>query len=209
MLELKGASEYFEDFVARIDVPQLSTLDVTFSDQIIFNTPQLAEFIYRTPKLKVFKDAFFVLKYNAARVTLSSQTSLFTVEISREKLDRQLSLLAHIITSFLPSLSTLEDFYIHEGQYPRLCRQNNIDIMAWLELLHPFAGVKNLYLFNQFMSHIAPVLQELVGGRLTEVLPALQNIFLEGLLSSRSVHEGVRQFVAARQVTSQPINVAC
>ena len=195
--------------MARIDVPQLSTLDVTFSDQIIFNTPQLAEFIYRIPKLKVFKDAFFVLKYNAARVTLSSQTSLFTVEISREKLDRQLSLLAHIITSSLPSLSTLEDFYIHEGQYPRLYRQNNIDIMAWLELLHPFAGVKNLYLFNQFMSHIAPVLQELVGGRLTEVLPALQNIFSEGLLSSRSVHEGVRQFIAARQVPSQPINVAC
>ena len=54
MLEFKGASECFEDFVARIDVPQLSTLDVTFSDQIIFNTPQLAEFIYRTPKLKVF-----------------------------------------------------------------------------------------------------------------------------------------------------------
>ena len=135
-----------------------------------------------------------------------------TVKISFEGSDRQLSSLAQIITSSLLSLSTLEDFYIYNiyvGQYPHMYRQNNIDIMAWLELLHPFTGVKNLYLSNQSIPHIAPVLQELVDGRSTEVFPALQNIFLEALLSSGSVHEGIEQFVAARQVTSQPINIAC
>ena len=49
---------------------------------------------------------------------------------------------------------------------------------------------------------------ELVGGGATEVLPILQNIFLEELQSSGPVQEGIQQFVAARQVTSHPITVS-
>jgi hypothetical protein len=40
--------------------------------------------------------------------------------------------------------------------------------------------VKNLYISEHIGQCIVPALQELVGGRATEVLPALQNIFLEG-----------------------------
>jgi hypothetical protein len=52
--------------------------------------------------------------------------------------------------------------------------------MLWLELLHPFVALKNLYVSKKFVPHIAPTLQDLVGGRSTEVLPTLENIFLEG-----------------------------
>jgi hypothetical protein len=52
-----------------------------------------------------------------------------------------------------------------------------------------------------------PALLELVGRRTTEVLPALQNIFLEKLRPSGPVQEGIRQFVAARQVTGHPTAV--
>jgi hypothetical protein len=41
--------------------------------------------------------------------------------------------------------------------------------------------VKNLYLSKEFAPGIAAALQELVGARITEVLPSLQNIFVEGL----------------------------
>jgi hypothetical protein len=68
--------------------------------------------------------------------------------------------------------------------------------------------VKNFYLSKEAVPYIAPVLQELVGGRTTEVFPTLQNIFLEGLKPRGPVQEGIRQFVAARQVTSHPIAVA-
>ena len=47
----------------------------------------------------------------------------------------------------------------------------------------------------------------LVEGRTTEVLLALQNIFLEGLESPGSVQEGIAKFVAARQVAGRPIAV--
>ena len=47
----------------------------------------------------------------------------------------------------------------------------------------PFTGVENLYLCGEFAPGIAATLQELVGGRIIEVLPSLQNIFVEGLES--------------------------
>jgi hypothetical protein len=73
----------------------------------------------------------------------------------------------------------------------------------WLELLRPFAAE----VFQPFM---ADALQELVGGRTTEVLPSLQNIFLAGFDRSgpSSFQEAIGQFVAARQLSGHPIVVA-
>ena len=68
--------------------------------------------------------------------------------------------------------------------------------------------MKNLYICKTFAPHIVPALQELVGVRTTEVLPTLQNIFLEELQASGHVLEGIQQFVAARQVTGHPIAVS-
>lgn len=66
--------------------------------------------------------------------------------------------------------------------------------------------MKNFYISKQVAQRVAPAL---VDSRTTEVLPSLENIFLEGLESSEPVQEGIRQFVAARQVTGHPIAVTC
>ena len=90
-------------------------------------------------------------------------------------------------------------------------RQNwkdDIEIAQWLELFHPFTAVKNLYLSEEFASRIASSLQELVDGRIAEVLPALRNLFLEGLQPSGRVHKGIGEFVAARQLSGHPIAVS-
>jgi len=55
---------------------------------------------------------------------------------------------------------------------------------------------------------IAPALQELVGDRTTEVLPLLENIFLEGLQTSAPLQEGIKKFVAARQLTNRSVTVS-
>jgi hypothetical protein len=68
--------------------------------------------------------------------------------------------------------------------------------------------VKNLYLSEEFAIRIVQALQELVGGSATEVLPSLQNIFLEGIEPSGLIQEGIRKFVATRQITSHPIVVS-
>jgi hypothetical protein len=102
----------------------------------------------------------------------------------------------------------LEDLYIYEDQSSRSHWQDNIENALWLELLHPFRAVKNLYLSEEFARRIGPALQELVGIMATEVLPTLQNIFLEGLGPSGPVQEGIQQFVSTRQATDDPIAVS-
>lgn len=67
--------------------------------------------------------------------------------------------------------------------------------------------MKSLFLPEGFAPGIAPALQEFVGDRSAEVLPALKNIFLEELGSSGLVQEGIGQFVAARQVAGHPIAI--
>jgi hypothetical protein len=67
--------------------------------------------------------------------------------------------------------------------------------------------VKSLHLSKKFASGIAAALQELVGGRIMEVLPSLENIFLDVYKPSESLRENIGQFVAARQLSGHPIAI--
>jgi hypothetical protein len=126
-----------------------------------------------------------------------------------EGLDWQLSSLEQFCTSCLPFLSTLKELYILETKRSQTYWKDNIENREWLELLHSFTAVKNLYLSKELAPLIGPALQELVEGRTTELLPTLENIFLEGLESSGHVPKGIGQFVAARQVfSSHPVTIS-
>ena len=210
-LRFKGASEYLEEILVRIDVPRLDKLHITFFNQIIFDTPQLFQFISRTPTLRAPKEGHIAFTSKAIFVRFPSQTSeygVFSVQIQCRASDWQLSSLEQVCTSHLPHLSALEDLYILEVTYWPINWREDVENTLWLELLHPFSTVKNLYLCEEFMPRIAPALQELVGGRTTEVLPTLENIFLEGFQPSGPLHEGIERFVAARRLTSHPVAVS-
>ncbi len=78
----------------------------------------------------------------------------------------------------------------------------------WLELLQPFVGVKDLYLSWKIVPQIAPALKELVGDRVTKVLPALKNLFLEGLNPSGPVEEALKKFTDARELIELRVDVS-
>ena len=205
----KGAGEYFEDLVAHIDAPQLNSFKITFFNDIVFDTPQFTQFISRTLTLEAFDKASVALWNHYATIELSSKTSddgVLEVGISCRELDWQVSFLEQVCTSSLPPLSALEDLYIINHRSLRNLG-DDIESSSWLELLHPFTAVKNLYLSEANAPHIMPALQELVAGRVTEVLPTLQNVFIDELEPSGPVQEGLEKFVAAREFTSHPIAV--
>jgi F-box-like len=211
----KGVSEYLEVVVARINAPRLSKLDVTFFNDIVFDTPQFTQFIRRTPMLKGPQKARVTFEDDAAVFNLSSQTSgkygVIEVTIPCRELDWQISSMEQICTSCLPPLLTLEHLYIYENPHWREHWQDNIENALWLELLHPFTSVKNLYISSDIARRIVPALQELVRGRLgraTEVLPALQYIFLEERQVSGPVEEGIQLVIAVRQAIGHPIAVS-
>ncbi|KAN0126443.1 hypothetical protein V8E52_000083 [Russula decolorans] len=210
-IRFKGASEYLEEIWARIDAPRLNELHMTFFNQIIFDTPQLFQFINRRPTLMAPERGHIAFNNKAIIVKFPSQTSdydVLSVQIPCTASEWQLSSLQQVCTSSLPPISTSEDLYIFEDQVNPPRWQDGVENTLWLELLHPFAAVKNLYLCQKFVPRIAPALQELVGARTAEVLPTLENIFLEGLRPSGPLREGIEKFVTARQLTNHPVAVS-
>jgi hypothetical protein len=209
----KGASEYLEVILSRIDAPRLDELDITFFNQIIFDTPQFSQFISRRPTLRAPEIGHISFNSQGIIVKFPSQPSgygVLSVRIHCTVSEWQLSSLEQVCTSSLPPVSTLEDLYIFEnrGYPPRW--QDDVESLntLWLDVLRSFVTVKNLYLSEDFVPRIVPALQELVGGRTREVLPTLENIFLEGLQPAGPLHEDIERFVAARRLTSHPVAVS-
>ena len=215
LLGFDGVAEYLEDLVASIDAPLLDKLTITFFHQLIFDTPRLTQFINRTPKFKAHCDAR--VRFTCWDVTVALPPSfdvvieLGIVKESNEGTSSMVQLVQLYNSSFLPALiPAVEHLYFIENAYsyrlPSL-QENHL----WLELFHLFPAVKDLYISSEFMSHIASALQELVEERVTEVLPTLQNLFLEEFLR-KPAHEAIgrkiEQFVSAKQLASRPIVVS-
>ena len=91
----------------------------------------------------------------------------------------QLLSLAQVCRSSFPRtlIALLENLYICEDGYPRLGWQDDTENAQWMEFLHYFTAVKNLILSKEFALCIAPVLRELVGEGVVEILPAPQSLF--------------------------------
>jgi hypothetical protein len=208
----KGVNEYLEEFLARIDAPQLYRLSTTFINNIDFKAPELGQFISRTPTLGVYDEAHLIFYSRHVQVQIRLRQSPEPpdhrmVEVNFFS-DRQLSSLAQICTLSLGPLLTIGNLYIDGSLQSPLARKDNIENTKWLDLLLPFTAVKNLYLSKLFSPGIALALQELTGGRTIEVLPALQNVLLERFQPSEPVQGGIVQFVSARQLTNHPVAIS-
>jgi len=190
-LHFKGVTEYLEDLVTQIDVPLLEYISITFFNQLIFDMSQLPEFLCRTEKFKILDraDVFFLEDLIIVKLSLQTgaDTTRLQLGISCRKLDWQLSSLAQVCDSALPTLSALEGLNLGTIYAPDLLPgQDEIENTQWLDVLRPFTNVKDVHLSKQVAPCIAPALQELTdeGIMITEVLPALQNVFLDSFESS-------------------------
>ena len=218
-LRFDGVIEYLEDLVARIDAPLLNFLKITLFHEQIFDTPHLNQFISRTSNFGARDEAH--LKFIGPEVispcvcvtlpisSREEQSVALELGILSKQPDWQLSSLAQLCISSFPQgvLPVVERLYI-KCEFSRPHWQGDIEISQWLELLHPFTAVKDLYISQDFAASVALVLQELKGERVTEVLPALQTLLFEELLPSGPVLEIIGEFVAARGLVGHPITVS-
>jgi len=118
---------------------------------------------------------------------------------------RPFSSIKQVCNSFHP-IPTVEDLYI-EHQSRQVWDGDAIGSTLWLELLLTFTAVKKFYLSTERAPGIAGALQELVEGRITEVLPSLENIFVEGL-EPGLLQENIGKFVVARRLFGHTIVVS-
>jgi hypothetical protein len=207
----RGVGDYLEDLVARINTPLLNKMTITFFHQLIFETPQLTQFISRIPNFKVHVEARVVFSSWDVWVTLPRAfDGRLHLGITCRQSDWQLSSLAQVCSLSFPHalIPAVEHLYILEAGLSRLHWQDDIETSQWQEFLRPFTTVKSLYISQEFVPRIAPTLQELAGETVTEVLPFLQTLFLEEPLPSGPVQETIGQFVAARQLSGHPVAVS-
>jgi hypothetical protein len=124
-ISFSGYSEYMEFLVARIDAPLLDCFSISFWNQLAYDTPQLVQFISRTPKLKAPDEAKINFSLDVVQFSLPSSTVrkelpeggiLYTLS------NQNLSILARArSSSFLP-LSTVKTLYIEDDEYDRIDR---------------------------------------------------------------------------------------
>ena len=214
-LEFGGVTEYLEELVTCIDTPRLFEMDITFYSQIDFDCPRLVQFINRTPTLtRALDEAHVQFIYGFAEVKFQSRKSGIAglqINIAYGQGDWQLSFMEQVCSSSLHPLSTVEDLYIENDSSYKVWKNDATESTLWLGVLLPFTAVKNLYLSKEFAPAIgSPALQELIGARITEVLPGLQNIFVERVDPSgyRTLEENIGQFVSARQLSDHPVAIS-
>jgi hypothetical protein len=109
-----------EVILARIETPRLYKLDITFFNQIMFDTPQLFQFISRRPTLRAqgkvdieFHPSLVIVKFSPRKYGYN----VFDIRILSRASEWQLSSLGQVCTSSLPPVSTVEDLYISESKY--------------------------------------------------------------------------------------------
>jgi hypothetical protein len=211
-LIFRGVTEYLEELLTCIDTPRLHTMRITFFNQIDFDCPRLAQFINHTPTLWALDEAHVEFDDSTAGVKLGYQTSQsgtddLRIAVSCKEADWQLSSIEQLCNFSLHPFSTVEDLYIEHEYLQLVWKDDAIENTLWLEVLLPFTAVKNLYLSKEFAPGIAAALRGLVGGRITEVLPGLQNIFVEELEPSGPFQKTIERFVTARQLSSHPVAI--
>jgi hypothetical protein len=175
---VNGLSEYVEDLVARIDTPLVDYFHLFYPDQPAFDTPQVIQYISRTPKLKELDEVQVVFNFDEFQFRLPLPTSTEEDELdmgaSYAMSYQQLSSLAQARTSSLFPVSTVKNLYIREDDQSTYRWRGDIEDVRWL--LRPFTSVKTLYVSEDLTEFFEPALRDSEGGRVTDMLPALQDI---------------------------------
>ena len=182
-----GASEYLEDFTARIDTPLLNGLRIMLFSNPTIDISRFQNFIDRAERLKPLCQAEVVLSPRSFQVVLGSPTG----RPDALRLEFQYCLgwetIAQICNQLSSLLSQVEWLFISEIPQDGLEWEDDADRIPWLELLIPFVSAKGLHITEKLAPRFAVALQDLTRERVTEILPALHDMNLEGLQPSGSL----------------------
>ena len=208
-LDFRGNSEYFEDFLARIDAPLLNRLGIKLLMDIYIPTPRLYNFIDRTGP---FTHAVMTHSIPYIYMALRSPTSFkLNIECTRDHWPRRLSM-TEVFSLHLPLLRRVELLQItwNPSSMAGIYKDPSMNSSDWVELFQLLIAVQSLYVSENLVPFVARALlflHEPTGGMPMEVLPALRILSLEGLQPSGPVQDGIGLFVAARQLSDFPVTI--
>ncbi|KAI9437224.1 hypothetical protein H4582DRAFT_1958697 [Lactarius indigo] len=189
----KGSNEYLEDLVARMDTPSLHEFYILFFHQLIFDVPQLSQFICRTeglgsPDKATMISSEIAVSLRLWRVGRSAGSPpvvrSFSLNIPYKDLDWQVSSVAQICLQSLSFLSGVKRLSI-DSTTEQLGSQDDVGPAEWHRLFRSFTAVEALYVSEPLGSQVALALASATGQ--AEILPALRSTSFKEPLGFTSV----------------------
>ena len=116
--QFTGASNYLEEFVARIETPRLTTLSITFYD-LILPIPQLHRFLGLSNRFKSRNHAVVEFDSPWVELKLMPRDSLHHLQMIHDKLAGQVSSVVRVCRELSPLLSQVERLDLHERPFPQ------------------------------------------------------------------------------------------
>ena len=211
--EFVGANEYVEELVAWINAPLLRDVFVAFFNERHFDISQFNQFIGRAKFFKLLHRAVVDFDRSAFPQFSLSEDPVGGATVgllaSCTPLERQLSSLEILSSSPSSPLqpSSFERLDLPNGITSPKYWDNHLAKVRWLELLQPFTSAKYLYLGSGIAPHIIRMLRNLAGESTTELLPALQRIFVQDCQQFEALRESMEPFISARQLSGHPVAV--
>jgi hypothetical protein len=206
----RGASEYLEDLVGRIDGPHLNHISTTTYRPLGFRFAQLSRFINQSvgPKLAQCRHAEVSFLYRSVTFNFchrpddsgQDRTTVISYEGIRwedtqvlGQLPVTLSNVVHLQITCNPEDSPPTDITVP------------VDLSIQLfQLIRPFSAMQTLLIDSQLSGFVASILGHVPEVMMTEALPSLELLCLEEYYQ-HSVQ--VDKFVAARRHSDHPVTI--
>ena len=200
-LEFTGPSKYLEDFVARIDCPQLNKILI----RLLGDEYQFAQLTglfnrsippFRHAKACIYDGGItFDLYHPTNRTGWDSHPA--TTAISCTPINWYIF---DILDQCSAILSTVVDLkFVVDWQMNYKGDEYNLE---WLPFLHQLPALQALYVPLPFAHGVGHALKSLKGEEVAEALPSLELICLENQASL------IQEFVAVRRLSDHPLTVA-
>ena len=207
-LNFQGITEYLERLVGGVDAPHLGAIEITF----VFNGSQ-DESAYISNLRKSIDWIAMHRSHRRVHIQVSEHgisvnwmkpgaPAYIKLQVSCERLSKQLSSMSRILTHFHSFYPGVEDLHISAT------RQSIWeDSTLWPELLTSFTGVKWLHVTADPSTDIVLVLQQ-HGQPDKSVLPSLQKLYVVQPETRRvPLSETVESLMISRSLSGHPIAV--
>ena len=184
ILRFYGVGAYLESLVAQIRAPLLEQVFIGLFNQVAFELPHL---FYLLNITEVFKLSYarVSFRYDEVRVLVSTSADglgrsvpkPFYLRVRCKPLDWQIDCAAQICHALIPTLSGVEELTLDDyEEIPTEMQNGAIDSTTWQDLLRPFIGVKQLYIYPVLLEELSRALQADEVGTDPGFLPNLQSI---------------------------------
>ena len=215
-LSFFAGRKYIENFVSRIDTPQLNSILVYYQRgdiNINFDVSQLSKFINRSESLKQSLSQHCKITVDQVQGFVTLCVSHITSERQNlkpgisvclgKRVEERILCLANILGSMSPILSdivhcTIDSVWFMSGfEWVR-------DDLDWLRLLRQLLSLQTLFVSDNMARLIARALANIDVGTTSETLPALQLLCIEkqeGYRHTSSIHD----FLAVRRDSGHPV----